>query len=1145
MRLKLSKIRLTIIGYLSFYFYIATDKKKKSHKYRHMPKPLSCLIYLAIPMMVAIIILSLSLFHQNGSYLPLHSSPLSNYANFLRTKYKSISNPKWSPLSSEFYIPLAAVEVEDTFFKDAKVFLNIIQHYSPEEILQSKTPIILDDFLKPTQHSDGLKFVLVEGAPGIGKSTLAKEICQRWSTNPTADNHLKQFSLVIFVQLRNQRAQHATTLYDLLPVDPNSNMKEIERQLKLKNGRNVLWVLDGFDELPYYDQIQGSLYRRLIEGDLLNDSTVLVTSQLTISGPLVRLFERNKNRAKRIVILGFTPSNIEKYAELYFKDKSDELQSFINYYNSTPIIKRLMYIPINAAIVCLVYNESYTRQLQFPMTMTELYDSFTQALILRHLIDKKQVREDFRMPSRLMCKEDLNHLPETTQKEFWKLTKVAYDGVREQQYIFNNIKMTDIKDNLGLMNDISSFSVSSGTQYIISFLSTTLQEYLAALYIANKPKELAKEMFYSIMLPLRKSWFDFPNEFTKTAVNVLIDMDNSYTQYIISLTQYSKNLEVVLIFYAGITGKLQIESDDHTFTVLSESEVYSTLFARCIYESPQLSTKYQNQHLSSPSTLYMEPFDYYFVGYLISHHKISLDVEVRSEDNYEFLSEGIRSSPKEPHGWLILKNIEPSHFKSMQLFQQSKVAIKGLTFIKMSIYSYIINITKSFPHLQLLYYHFPISCNMICVHLLTLDHLKELTINLKGTYEELSSLMPLIKPGRPIKHLKLILSYDDCPPLDMLFYPSSLERLELQCKPNHAVRVKSTYCKINFKEHLYISQNKNLKELVVGYECPMTIFSLVSTIQLRSIKLEKSFYMDITFKAEARSMFPEHYFQLCSKICTHLRSFKYLEKLVMSLSGTHEEVSSIVPLIQPGRPLRHLQLYLSLDRNSDCPPSYMLFYPSSLEKLELFCRFPQSMYFENCIVNFNTSLVSQNTNLKELEISVNCPYWDTILLSLATYTSKLRSLMTYHYNNPLLIRHAANTKLHHHLISLHYLEELSITINGIEKEISSILQLIQPGRPLRHLRLTLAIVSYSEYPPIHMLLYPSSLEKLELLCYHVNIIHDNSLNCKLNFNEERITNNANLKELVITTSCPCIDTFSLLLIKTKISTRQYFKRYNM
>ena len=240
-------------------------------------------------------------------------------------------------------------------------------------------------------------------------------------------------------------------------------MKEIEQQLYKTYGENVLLILDGFDEPPYYQRQRGSLYRRLIEGDILKQSTELVTSRPTASGALVYFFEQNKSRAKRVEIVGFNSSRIEEYAKAYSKDKSDQLTSFIDYYNRTPVIKRLMYIPLNAAIVCRVYDESYNRQLQFPIkSMTELYDAFTRALILRHLLDKKQVPEDFRMPLRLMCKEDLNHLPETIQKEFRKLSKVAYDGVRTQQYIFNNTMMTDIKENLGLMNDISGFSVPSG-----------------------------------------------------------------------------------------------------------------------------------------------------------------------------------------------------------------------------------------------------------------------------------------------------------------------------------------------------------------------------------------------------------------------------------------------------------------------------------------------------------------------------------------------------------------------------------------------------------------------------------------------------------------------------------------------------------
>ena len=414
----------------------------------------------------------------------------------------------------------------------------------------------------------------------------------------------------------------------------------------------------------------------------------------------------------------------------------------------------------------------------------------------------------------------------------------------------------------------------------------------------------------------------------------------------------------------------------------------------------------------------------------------------------------------------------------------------------------------------------------------TFDYLKELYIYLEGTYEELSSLIPLIQSGRPIKHLRLTLFYDYCPPLHMLFYPSSLERMELHC---HPFGVFANEYKIDFNTTL-ISQNTNLKELKIGVECPMIIFLLANTTRLRSVKLDTfENFMRIFIFQKHNPGFKVNQYHPCSKICVHLLYYKYLKKLVMAINGTYEEISSIIPLIQPGRPLKHLQLHM-IQWTSSCPPSYMLFYSSSLKNLGLFCDWSKYL---TCEVNFNTSLISQNINLKELQISVNCPYWDTILLSLAKYTSKLRYLITYHYNDHSLITTASNSKLHHHLITLHYLEELAITINGTEKEISSINQLIRPKRPLKRLRLTL--VSYGTSPPIYMLLYPSSLEKLELLCYdHVNV-KTSFFICDLNFTKNLISQNTNLKELVITTSCPCIDTFSSLLVKTKISTRTYIK----
>ena len=624
-------------------------------------------------------------------------------------------------------------------------------------------------------------------------------------------------------------------------------MKKLELQLNRTYGQNILWILDGYDELPYNQRQEDSLYRRLIEGDILKLSTVLVTSRPTASSALVRIVKQTKNRAKRVEILGFNSSRIEQYVSEYFKDNLHLLKSFTNYYNSTPVIRKLMYIPLNTAIVCEVYEENYTKQ-QFPKTMTELYDAFVKTLISRHLHSKKEIVEDFKMPPRLMCEEDLIHLPETAQKEFWKLAKIAYDGVIIQKYFFENV--SNVMDNFGLMNNISSIMLS-GTQYTSSFLHTTLQEYFAALYIANKLSVLAKQVFSPI---LQNHWIDFPNEIAFMVMETMTS---------ISVLQYP-TLELVLMFYAGITGKLQVELDKHTFTALSESDFDWKLLARCIFESPKIGTKYcSNQqrsisHLSSQS-LDTQPLDYYIVGYLISHFNTSLNIDITSDDSFDFISEAFSSS-NEPQGQL--ENIHILEVKNVEkLFQLPNTVVKGL---KMgpgkSDSSLIINITKSFSNLQLLHYDYTlISCIEVCVHLQTLNHLKELAIQLKGTYEELLAFKSLlIQPGRPIKHLKLSLTYDDCPPLHMLFVNSSLERIELSC--HSTIHFVKSDCEKHFQRHL-TSQNITLKELMIDNACPIAVLSLVSTSQVRSIRVGRTFilsyYTQIANKNKVNIMFPE------------------------------------------------------------------------------------------------------------------------------------------------------------------------------------------------------------------------------------------------------------------------------------------------
>ena len=76
--------------------------------------------------------------------------------------------------------------------------------------LSVKEPIQEADIFLPRGST---KFILLEGAPGIRKSTFAWEFCRQWALGNTT---LEDFTLVVLLRLREigvQVAQNITDLY--------------------------------------------------------------------------------------------------------------------------------------------------------------------------------------------------------------------------------------------------------------------------------------------------------------------------------------------------------------------------------------------------------------------------------------------------------------------------------------------------------------------------------------------------------------------------------------------------------------------------------------------------------------------------------------------------------------------------------------------------------------------------------------------------------------------------------------------------------------------------------------------------------------------------------------------------------------------
>ena len=257
-----------------------------------------------------------------------------------------------------------------------------------EIIMSHKQSIDLNNlFLPPVQQMQPLvvlppppphpRVLLIEGAPGGGKSTLTLHICHQWAQYAS---FLDRFDIVVLAYLRDQAIQNATTLAGILPATCSTlEMSQmVASQLQSSGGSNVLFVFDGWDEFPSYLQDK-SLVSTIIRQPhklSLHQSTVLITSRPVSSGNLLHIADR------RVEILGFTQHQIRDYIEKALYGNSTHIQKLVQHLEEHPVIEGYCYIPLHAAILVHIF---LTMKGALPTTHHELFCNLVLCCIVREL----------------------------------------------------------------------------------------------------------------------------------------------------------------------------------------------------------------------------------------------------------------------------------------------------------------------------------------------------------------------------------------------------------------------------------------------------------------------------------------------------------------------------------------------------------------------------------------------------------------------------------------------------------------------------------------------------------------------------------------------------------------------------------------
>ena len=353
----------------------------------------------------------------------------------------------------------------------------------------------LMEILAPLEQSKSPQFVLIEGAPGIGKSVLLKEIAYRWGKRLL----LKMFKLVLLVCLRDPNIQQAVSVSDLLQHFCEGNRRAAQiaaachDHLSQNGGKDLMFLFDGFDELQT-EQREKSLIAKILHRKFLPNCTLVVSSR-----PHATAHLRTKATV-RIDILGFSEVQRNQFIQQALEEQPQSSKELIKYLEDHLTISSLCVVPFNMVVLLYLYKLG----ISLPNNSTELYNHFICQTIYRHL-----AKSDHSLGNTI---HDLTNLPYPCDVIIQQLSKLSLKALNDNMLVFTFDEIKEVCQGIvsipgaingfGLLKAVQHYDITGkGKTITFNFLHFTIQEFLAALHVANLPPrdelKILREKFWS------------------------------------------------------------------------------------------------------------------------------------------------------------------------------------------------------------------------------------------------------------------------------------------------------------------------------------------------------------------------------------------------------------------------------------------------------------------------------------------------------------------------------------------------------------------------------------------------------------------------------------------------------------------------
>ena len=316
---------------------------------------------------------------------------------------------------------------------------------------------------QPHEECPNPRTVLIEGNPGMGKTTYCSKVAYDWATKKSeAGDCFPEVKVVLLLKCRDVNADLWEAIHDqLLPRDIHD--KECDKFVEFirHNQSSVLLVLDGLDELPTSKLPE---FSELIQGRMLSRCRLVVTARHE-AGIQVRKFCNTL-----LEIEGFTVRDAMDFISKFFKEKEGNLdQKLIDKLKNDTSLQELIANPLNTALLCVLCEDF---QGVFPESRTHLYVEIVQC-VLRRYRKKKGLAVNV---------EDLIELYKTQLKH---LGKIALNGLCQDNMYFTDKQLGNHTRDLP---EFGFLSVQPGSSKrkpctCYGFMHKSFQEFFAAYFL--------------------------------------------------------------------------------------------------------------------------------------------------------------------------------------------------------------------------------------------------------------------------------------------------------------------------------------------------------------------------------------------------------------------------------------------------------------------------------------------------------------------------------------------------------------------------------------------------------------------------------------------------------------------------------------